>query len=216
MTAVTGRKLKRLCWAIFLICNIFLGWYGLANAATAAAPDLTAEGWDRARWGMSSEELRTVYAERVKSFERPFQYHDAYADVALPGIELAGARFTALFQMDQATGGLRQVLIERRRHYATIALFRAVEGELTSRYGAPCRRMDAAGEPSDNSIAVLERAWVVPEGAVHLSFINFRNDIPKRLALRYHPRGRPELMASRPPPTGLKTAAHTIDRCPPS
>lgn len=143
------------------------------------------------------------------------QFAQVYAAHALPDLELADSRFTALFQMDRATDRLGQVLIERRRHYATIALFRRLEAELTGRHGPPCRRRDAPGEPADHAIAVLERSWVRPDGAIHLTFLNFRNDIPKRLVVRYHGRGRPDLMAARAPMASPGTDNGT-DTCPTS
>jgi hypothetical protein len=191
-------------FAIFLLLPQLL-------AGPAAAADLTVSGWDRARWGMTDAELGAAYEGRLRILPVPFDFDGAYAALTLPDIELAGSRFTALFQMERTTGRLRQVLVERRRHYATIALFRRLEAELARRHGPPCRRRDAPGEPRDNAIAVLERSWVVPAGAIHLTFLNFRNDIPKRLVLRYHGRGRGDLMAARAP--GDATG---FDQCPAS
>lgn len=172
-------------------------------------------GWDRARWGMSGAKLQAAYGNQLKTLPNPMQFAQAYAALALPNHELVGSRFTAFFQMDRATGRLGQVLIERRRHYATIALFRRIEAEMIARHGQPCRRRDAPGEPADHAMAVLERSWVMPGGAIHLTFLDFRNDIPKRLVVRYHGRGRPDLMAARAPMASPGTD-DGIDTCPAS
>lgn len=106
-------------------------------AAEPMAAKVVTGGWDRARWGMTGDELQAVYDHRLKVLASPMQFGTAYAALALPDLNVAGSRFTALFQMDRATDRLGQVAVERRRHYATVALFRRIEAEMIGRHGQP-------------------------------------------------------------------------------
>jgi len=193
---------------MLLYASIILATFMLFRPA--AGVELTRDGWDRARWGITATELQNSYGARLRNLSQPFIYDGAYAIQALPSVVLAGQSFTALFQMDAVSGQLRQILIERRHHYATIAIFRALESQISGRHGLPCRRRDAVGEPRDHAVAVLERSWVMVDGVIHLTFVNFRNDIPTHLTLRIHGRDQAYLMAARAPSDAVGE-----DRCPP-
>jgi hypothetical protein len=162
----------------------------------AFAADLA--GWDRTRWGMRSPEITALYGKRAMTLDGRIEFAGLYSDVALRHADFAGYDFTVYFQMDNATQRLAQVLLERRRQYATMAVWNAMTAALERNFGAPTARCDQPGRPFEGDLAVIERVWVLPTTTVRASFIAFNVVTPdhapeddgglaRRLLIRYAP-----------------------------
>ena len=105
-------------------------WRMLLLAAAAVLAPLAAQaadipGWDRTRWGMTSPEIARLYRGRAVTLSGRIDFNRLYTDVALRKEPFAGHDFTVYFQMDDKTHRLSQVLLERRRQYATPTVRRA-------------------------------------------------------------------------------------------
>jgi hypothetical protein len=165
----------------------------LLSAALLPAAALAADlpGWDRTRWGMTSREIASLYDGRAVKLDGRIEFNRLYTDVALRHDNFAGLDFTVYFQMDDQTGRLAQVLLERRRQYATAAAWDAVLAALERQWGEPSRRCDKPGEPLLGKPLVLERVWALPSTVVHASFLDFgvgqSSELSRRLLIRYAP-----------------------------
>ena len=170
----------------------------LLAAATALAPlvayaaDLP--GWDRTRWGMTSPEIARLYRGRAVTLSGHIDFNRLYTDVALRKEPFAGHDFTVYFQMDDRTGRLAQVLLERRRQYATPAVWRDVLAALDRAFGAATRSCERHGHPLAGEPQVSERDWVLSTTTVHASYLDFgngeRSELSRRLLIRYAPTQR--------------------------
>jgi hypothetical protein len=167
-------------------------------AATAAAP-LAAEatdlrGWDRTRWGMTSPEIARLYRGRAVTLSGRIDFNRLYTDVALRKEPFAGHDFTAYFQMGDDTGRLSQVLLERRRQYATAAVWRDVLAALERSFGAATKSCERHGHPLAGEPQISERVWALSTTTVYASYLDFgngeRSELSRRLLVRYAPTGK--------------------------
>lgn len=150
----------------------------LAAPLSARAADLS--GWDATRWGMSSAEIARLYGARTVRLPGRVEFDGFYSDVALRRADLGGNGFIVYFQMDDRTGRLAQVLLERLKQYATAAAWDESIAALTQTLGPPTAVCDRAGKPFAGAPGVLERVWVMPTTTVRASFLAFSAANPER------------------------------------
>ncbi|HEX7966726.1 MAG TPA: hypothetical protein VF502_00800 [Stellaceae bacterium] len=175
------------------------------SAAAALAPlvahadDLP--GWDRTRWGMTSPEIVQLYPERAVKLSGRIDFYRLYTDVALRHERFAGYDFTVYFQMDDKTGRLAQVLLERRRQYATPAVWGDVLAALDRTFGAATQSCERRGNPLAGKPQINERIWSLPTTTVYASYIDFgvgdSSELSRRLLVRYAPTGKATAAACR-------------------
>src|SRR4051794_20679551 len=99
------------------------------------------EGWQQTRWGMIADDIiRTVGAENLRRTERA-QYAGCYAEMIIPSVPVGSYSFKVVFQMDQETHRLSNVLLqyEDLTHSDPSATFRVALKLLTERFGTPDR-----------------------------------------------------------------------------
>ena len=194
----------------------------VADPATANRPDDVA-GWRGASWGMDAAALEQVFGERLTRLPGSWEFGGAYADLAIRDAAIDDVTFLALFQMNDATGRLQQVLMERRRVGATPATFAAVLDSLEARYGPPDHSCTVPN--AGRSTLVVEMIWVFPTTTLHAIFLDFdttaiqfrepgslgeplvsalesrtivRRFLPRRVLVRYHPTDRTDLLSAPP------------------
>lgn len=185
----------------------------------AAARPADVAGWEAARWGMTEAELQTAFGARLKRLAAPLRYGGAYARDMLPGVEIAGERFTAFFQMNAGSHRLQQVLLEHDRRRITPAGYLRLVDALEARYGEGQICVPAAARGGSK---IVELVWRFPTTTVHASMIDLqspnllyedpntdrdvlqpsyerrrivRRFLPRRIVVRLHPSGRKDLMS---------------------
>jgi hypothetical protein len=190
---VSGRRRAPL--RLGVVALLLLGRPGALHAADLA-------GWDETRWGMRSPEIAKLYGNRATHLSGRIEFYHLYADTVLKGASFAGLAFTVYFQMDEGSGRLAQVLLERRRQYATPEAWHAVLQSLEDAYGqatASCAR-GVERSPAHVGLSEPERVWVLPSTTIHASYIDVavssfdaNVDTVRRLLVRYAPTepGRP-------------------------
>jgi hypothetical protein len=141
-----------------------------------AAP-AEAAGWDKAQWGMSAQELATAYGAKARRLQPPIEFGDSYAEVVLPDASFAGESFRVYFQMDKRTHLLAHVLLERRRQYATPAVFAKVTAALQDQYGPATLACD---HPD-----FIDRFWQEPDEAIQASYLGFPGPVLDYLPEQY-------------------------------
>ena len=179
--------------------------------------------WDGVRWGMTAAQLRTALGPRLRRLRTRLEFRDASVGLTLPGHMLAGHEFTALFQMDRSAGRLQQILLERRRGYATAIAFDRLARALVRRLGPPTRGCDSRDKAATAAPVLRQRMWVRVATTMHLSLIDLtvgvmfddsrldidpllpaykrrlyhRNLMARRLLIRYHPSAGQDLVRLR-------------------
>ncbi len=190
----------------------------VAIAHQAAAADVT--GWRAARWGMTDAELVAAFGPALKRLPGRWQYGGAFAERALFGVELGGLEFMALFQMNQATGRLQQVLLERRGAQATPAAYDRMMAALEATYG-PAEDLCLTPHP-DGALRRLSLRWRFATTTIQATWLHFlttallfeepdterrfdplipfsetrrivRRFLPRRALVRFHPSEREDL-----------------------
>jgi hypothetical protein len=135
----------------------------LLLAVPAAAADNP--GWDKARWGMSASDLAAAYGTQAHRVLPPIEFGDSTAEFVLTDVPFAGASFRVYFQMDKRTHRLAHVLLERRRQYATPALFAKVVALLQDQNGPAALACDRGG--------FADRFWESAGETIEASFLGF-------------------------------------------
>jgi hypothetical protein len=167
----------------------------LAVLCGAPASPAAAVGWDRAAWGMTVSEIAAAYGDRALHLASPIVFGDSYAEIVLRDQIFAGYPFRVYFQMDPTTHRLAHVLLERRRQYATPAIFAQVGAALREQLGAESY---TCGSPADRGKpTAIDRIWRRPDETVVASYLDFAaeillysNDPARRILIRYSPAGR--------------------------
>lgn len=129
-----------------------------------------AETWAGIRWGESSAELARHFGARATVLPRPVDFGDSYADVVLRDQNIGGFALTVFFQMDKASGGLKRVQIERRRHGVTPPALRAVLAALEEAYGPPDLLCGTPARAASGYQAAAERLWRRDGGVIRAVF----------------------------------------------
>ena len=209
--------MRHCLFAVILGLGLALGLSALRPAAAAPA-DLA--GWGAARWDMTTAELEAAFGARLVTLPGRWIYGGAYAERAILETRVGGLAFTVYFQMNEETGRLQQVLLERRQQNAGPGSFQILEEALEADYGPASE----ACLLSPKDPVGLELLWRFSTTTVHATFLDFfstsilyfdpsldidplrpsseerivrRRTLPRRITLRFHPSDREDLMSKR-------------------
>ena len=141
----------------------------VAGALQATAADVV--GWRAARWGMTDAELVAAFGSELKRLPGRWQYGGAYAERALFDVELGGLKFMALFQMNQTTDRLQQVLLERRGAQATPAAYDRMMAALEAAYG-PAEGLCLTPHP-DGPLRRFSLRWRFATTTIQATWLDF-------------------------------------------
>lgn len=155
--------------------------------ASAQGGDLA--GWDKARWGMTMDELAAAFGPRLKKLPAPIYYRDSFVTQVVGDVILGGVRFVALFQMDPGEGRLVQVLLRAQgatpTHTSYVDVLKALEATL----GPPAKSERKTGYAGDIPWFRVVNRWTFPVTSVVLTYYNpnFAATRDKSLTVRYFP-----------------------------
>jgi hypothetical protein len=147
---------------VILILLLLIGWTGGVRAV--GLDTLSA-----ARWGMAAADLDRAFGKELVRLPGRWDFGPFYADLILPEVEVAGHPFRAFFQMERKTGGLGQILLERRSGKATPMVFDDVVRALSDRYGE-MTETSAGMKGIPTSVRAI---WRLPDLVVEASFFDF-------------------------------------------
>lgn len=169
---------------------------------------------------MSGPQLDQLYGVRIERLARPIEYGNGYADRVLRKVDVAGFAYRALFQLDEKTRRLTQVLLERRRLPSAPAAYAAALAAFSQAYGPPTLVCDSPMTGAAASAIQRERVWRLPSTAIHLVYLDIGGGemhedwrllppdplvpeierrlrgagaYPKSLLIRFHPSDRRDL-----------------------
>jgi hypothetical protein len=148
-------------------------------------------GWQSAKWGMSNEELVTVFGVRLKKLPKSEVFLGCHVDYVIPEFELQGKEFTVYFQISDTTKKLSQILIRLNEQQSPVPrekIFNSLESLLQRQYGKPLDRIDERRTSSDGFLFIdLTRIWRFPTTTVELAY-GWDNQIDASLlTIRYFP-----------------------------
>jgi hypothetical protein len=129
-------------------------------------------GWQDTTWGMSSDQIVSLFGESLQKLDKRMDYEGAYVDYIIPKYELVDSTFTVRFQMAEAADSLQQIFIMLDdTKLPENFLYDELESLLTRRYGqAPTYSDDSA----DGSIFSRNREWVFPTTTIGLLYFYTR------------------------------------------
>lgn len=113
----------------------------IAGSVYAASKPSDVYGWDKLKWGMTGEEIKSAYDKDIKVHKaRQDEKEGLYSDLELTGIAIGGVPFRASLWMNAATKKLTKIVFVPKGEpagYAWAETFIKVEEDLVSRYGDP-------------------------------------------------------------------------------
>ncbi len=131
-------------------------------------------GWDKLKWGMTEEEVRSVYGEKIK-IHKPKQdeKEGVYSGMELTGVETGGGEFRASLWMDSATKRLKKIVFVpagKPEGYKRAETFINLEESLSAAYGDPDFE-----ETSNDPGTSAERKWVFPSTVIEMSYLRIED-----------------------------------------
>jgi hypothetical protein len=173
-----GRRLFAICSAAFALAV-------LAGAAPADLP-----GWDRARWGMTAEDLDKAFGARLHRLSAVLRYKNSVATSVIDAAWLGPERFTAVFQMDERSGRLVQVLLKFTGGTPPHGSYAQTRRALEAAFGPPARSERETDNTSNIPWFRIADRWIFPTTTVVLAY--FEPDFEdtardKSLTVRYFP-----------------------------
>jgi hypothetical protein len=155
-----------------LTASLLAGLMGLTGPARAddLGPVLAAFG---ATWGQTVEQVQAALPADLhpRRLDRPLDYGPMLAPLVIGHYRLAGSRFFVYFQFDRANGGLRQILVQRRRADGEVVAYETLLGEMLQRRGPPaehCARDRRAAVRREGS------RWTDARSTVRLVLFDYR------------------------------------------
>jgi hypothetical protein len=127
-------------------------------AAPAAASPIVG-ALQGTHWGETSGELLKQFGGQATALPWRLDFGDAYTDVVLRREEMGGVRVIVFFQMDNRTGGLKRIQIERPRHGVDPPATRRILAAVEAAYGMPDRRSVSPPRPANGFQATDRWSW---------------------------------------------------------
>lgn len=144
-----------------------------ANTYADSKP-VDVKGWDSAKWGMTSDELKSVFGKEAKAREpREDAQEGVYSDIELSGLDWGGNEYRASLWMNSETGKLKKIVFvpsEKPGGFKWAEMFIKLEASLVDKYGDP-----DVEETSNDPGTSAERKWVFPSTIIEMSYLRIEN-----------------------------------------
>jgi hypothetical protein len=141
-------------------------------------------GWQQSWWGMTDEELVQVFGNNLKKLPKRGLYHGMYANYAIENYRVGTDVLRVVFQMNNKTRRLAQVLISSEEFPTDsvyLSAFERLEELLSQKYGPVRYKQD-----KNESLVRRERQWVFPTTTIELSYV-FIPGVSNSVTIRYFP-----------------------------
>jgi len=146
------------------------------------------EGWNKARWGMTENEVLKVFEGKATAIEKPRKYQglskqwDAYSSIILDEIEIGKDKYTVDFIFDDKDKKLIMIIVSIKNKSPLELQFSSLEQMLTEKYGSPSFKIDSEG----SHLLERERAWNFPSTIIELKYFDMRVINSKSLKVVYN------------------------------
>lgn len=156
-----------------------------AEALERAASGKDLLGWQQSWWGMTTDELAQTFGSQLQKLPKRDIYRGSYAEYVISNYKVDNDLYTVIFQMDNRTNRLTQVLVrseEYSKEFPYLSAFDRLEALLTQKYGPVRYQKDG----NEGRFVRRERQWVFPTTTIDLSY-SFMQGISNGLTIRYYP-----------------------------
>jgi len=145
------------------------------------------EGWSKARWGMTEEQILSAFEGQVEQFPKTETYQGVYVNLWIRNLDIGGEQYEVRFQMDNKTSQLVQVLIKPKEGKALSVHFKFLEQMLIEKYGPPSYKNDE----HSRTMTQFTCAWNFPTTIIELKYTDFKVVEPF-FSLTYRPNKKQE------------------------
>jgi hypothetical protein len=121
---------------------------------------------------MTTSELDAALGTGIRPAPGRLDYGPLYVERLMLDVTIGQARFAAMFQMDNSSGRLSQILLELRRPLVSPKAYGELLGALRARLGAPddrCYRLGPGRTPETADVV-----WRLPDSTIRAVFLDFR------------------------------------------
>ncbi|HEX7318566.1 MAG TPA: hypothetical protein VF297_31955 [Pyrinomonadaceae bacterium] len=142
-------------------------------------------GWQQGWWGMTADELLQTFGSQLQKLPKRDLYRGTYAEYVIPNYRVDNDPYTVIFQMDNRTNRLAQVIVrseEYPKESPHPSAFDRLEALLSQKYGSVRYRKD----DDEGRFVRRERQWVFPTTTIDLSY-SFMQGISNGVTIRYYP-----------------------------
>ena len=133
------------------------------------------KGWANARWGMTEEEIETIFGDRVHRLHvtKRNESLGQYWNLQIRGLRMCDCRFNVSFEMDDRTDRLATIKIvgENDSNQKSFEVFQCLEQNLCEEYGFEPEKDDK----HDHLGKIFRRFWRFPSTTVQLFFLEYQN-----------------------------------------
>jgi hypothetical protein len=123
------------------------------------------EGWNKARWGMTEEQILSTFEGQVERFTKTETYQEVYVNLWIRNLDIGGEQYEVRFHMDKKTNQLVKVVIKPKDKKGSIVLFKSLEQMLMEKYGPPSYKDDSYNPEK------FTCAWNFPTTTIELLYI---------------------------------------------
>jgi hypothetical protein len=120
------------------------------------------DGWSKAKWGMSDEEIQAAFAPDVKRLPKRIKYDERSFDLVLNDFKAGQINFTVRFLMDEQSDRLAGVSLKSEDSTLSADLFWALEKDLIQNYGLPSHRSKGVR---------LLTGWKFPSSSIEMLYV---------------------------------------------
>jgi hypothetical protein len=147
-----------------IVIILLLCLFGL-NITQAAEDPKNIAGYGKTVWGMTPDQVLNAEAPRAERLEKPVKFKAGLGIIIIKEVQIAVAKFSALFIFDESGQKLRQVNLtsfEKKNAGISALSFSSIEKFLTEKYGAPIYK-------EESRVA----SWKLPKTSIDLRDSNF-------------------------------------------
>jgi len=142
-------------------------------------------GWEGIRWGMTAEDIPTLFGSRAKRVPSVELYGDWYYLYTVP-VNLKGQTYTAILLMDHLTAKVARVDIRLDQYESPVPrgdVFNSLEAMLTQQYGQP----DSKKDERQTDQRRIGRTWKFQTSTVELWLYWHNDDHSSNVGISYYP-----------------------------
>ncbi|MEQ9619800.1 MAG: hypothetical protein RIG61_11605 [Deltaproteobacteria bacterium] len=157
-----------------LLAPLFLLVVSIGGKTYADSKPVDVKGWQSAKWGMTSDEVRAVFGKNATAREpKEDAQEGVYSDIELSGLDWGGSEFRASLWMDSETKRLKKIVFvptEKPDGFKWAEMFIKLEESLVDKYGAP-----DVEETSNDPGTSAERKWIFPSTLIEMSYLRIED-----------------------------------------
>lgn len=133
----------------------------------AIAQPKDVEGWNKAKWGMTEDEILKAFEGQIEKLPQPKVEPSNYSNLVLRGVEIGGNKFFAQFWFGKSSNQLEGIeLVPEDKSKNSSYLYSSLERMLIQKYGQP----SFVDNQKQSGIITKSRIWNFPTSTIDLAY----------------------------------------------